>query len=363
MGNRKDIYYWKCDRPSAFHSLQHSDAEKESLIEQSLISLLAERFGTDTFQLVPGKGQGNHLTYLAIHAGDTYFMRIENGPEKDNYMLVESRIIEEVRKAGVPSPTILTTDSTREKVDFAYQLMLYLPYPDLNFLYKNKELDIIAAAFDIGKYIARWQSIRPPGYGPFNLELLQKEGKLAGLHEHYRDYYFLNLDKHLNFLVARNFIQENEAKDLLEIIEQKKGYLHLEEGYLVHKDLALWNILGYGEEIKAVIDWDDTIVGDPTDDFSLLACFYADEVVDSAIEGYKSIRELPDNFYPRFYLHLLRNMIVKAVIRVGANYFVKKDDFFLIDSGSAGGDLAQITRDKIFHAYTMLNEKKEKISL
>jgi Ser/Thr protein kinase RdoA (MazF antagonist) len=115
----------------------------------------------------------------------------------------------------------------------------------------------------------------------------------------------------------------------------------------VHKDLALWNILGESEEIKAFIDWDDTISGDPTDDLSLIACFHSGEIVNAMLEGYTTVKDLPDNFLPRFWLHLLRNMIVKAVIRVGADYFDRESDFFLIGSGSTGASLKMFTRQRI----------------
>ena len=96
--------------------------------------------------------------------------------------------------------------------------------------------------------------------------------------------------------------------------------LELSEGCLVHKDLAFWNILGSNTEIIAFIDWADAISGDPTDDLSLLACFHPGEVVLSAIEGYKRVRRLPVNFEQRFWLHLLRNISFKAVIRVKGDY-------------------------------------------
>ena len=56
---------------------------------------------------------------------------------------------------------------------------------------------------------------------------------------------------------------------------------------------------------------------------------------------------LPPAAAPRFWLGLLRNMIFKAVIRVGAGYFKKTDGFFLIGAGQGGGDLAAVTRAKL----------------
>src|SRR5690606_19960983 len=157
----------------------------------------------------------------------------------DTYMMVEGRIIDEVRKLGVPAPEIFESDSTRTKVDFAYQIMEYLAYPDLNTLYKSKQLDITKVAVDIGKNIALWQSITPMGFGLFNTKALANDGQLVGLHNKYADYYFLNLHKHLGFLVSKNFISANEAMKLLDIIHANENYLQLEQGCLVHKDLAL----------------------------------------------------------------------------------------------------------------------------
>jgi hypothetical protein len=50
-------------------------------------------------------------------------------------------------------------------------------------------------------------------------------------------------------------------------------------------------------------------------------------------------------------------MIVKAVIRVGGNYFEKKDDFFLIEAGEEGNTLEQFTRDRILNATKILKSK------
>ena len=356
--NRTDIYYWKCDRPSAFRTLKNiASAEESIIIALQLRTVLVRYFNNSDFQISPGTGQGNHATFLAYNGGKTFFIRLENGPEKDNYMVVEQKLVDTIRALGVPTAHIYQTDVSRQEVDFAFQLMEFMDHPDLNQIYKSKKLDFIKIAFEIGKYIATWQEITPPGFGPFNTDLLLKEGRLEGLHADYRSYFFLNLQKHLDFLCSRNFLTRQQALDIRHTIDCHKCFLQLQQGCLVHKDMALWNLLGTGNEIKAVIDWDDAITGDPTDDLSLLACFHDQDVIDAAVSGYSSIKELPEEFETRFYLHLLRNMIVKAVIRVGGNYFEKKDDFFLIEAGEEGSSLEQFTRDRILNATKVLKNK------
>ena len=139
----------------------------------------------------------------------------------------------------------------------------------------------------------------------------------------------------------------SEVQEVRQSIELHHPLLALNQGCLVHKDLALWNILGTENHIAAFIDWDDSISGDPMDDFSLLACFHDGSVISQALAGYTTITPLPTEYRRRFWLHLLRNMIVKAVIRVGAGYFDRSDDFFLISSGSNGSDLRTLTRSRL----------------
>lgn len=355
MVNRKSIYYWKCDRPFAFYALVESGKKKESSnLEDSISSLLHRHFGSKEFSFLPSGGQGNHITYLVFFEGKTFFLRIEDGPEGDNYMGIEARIMDEVRASGVKTPKIFAVDSSRKNFPFAYQIMEFIDYPDLNSIYKMGKLDLLSVGVQIGENIARWQTIKPGGFGPFDPACMEEENRLKGLHGCYQDYFLLNWNWHLDFLKSRKFLSSEETFKLQNVVHEHLPFLQVEQGCLVHKDLALWNILGNKDEIRAFIDWDDTISGDPTDDLSLLACFHNWEFMESVLHGYQKDRELPAHFESRFWLHLLRNMIVKAVIRVGAGYFHRKDDFFLIGNGSNGKSLETTTRERIQLAYSGL---------
>jgi Ser/Thr protein kinase RdoA (MazF antagonist) len=170
---------------------------------------------------------------------------------------------------------------------------------------------------------------------------------LTGCHSNYADYFRLRLAQHLAFLVERQFLPAAQRAEIEQAIVAHRELLQLSQGCLVHKDLALWNILGSPNEITAFIDFDDAISGDPMDDLSLLACFHDAAFLRRAFEGYESVRPLPAEHRRRFWLHLLRNMIVKAVIRTGAGYFERDDGFFLIGAGSSGADLKRFTHARI----------------
>jgi len=256
-------------------------------------------------------------------------------------------VLDRVRAVGVRTPEVLGCDASRRQVDFAWQALERIAAPDLNRWFRQGTLDVERIAPAIGRAVAMWQSISCRGFGSL-------DAKLDGALPAYVDYFHLRLDEHLSFLVRRGFLSTARRDEIAEEIEKHRDLLSIDRGCLVHKDLALWNILGTPNEIAAFIDFDDAVGGDPTDDLALSACFHDGPFVLRVIDGYAEVRPLPDDFERRLWLHLLRNMLVKAVIRVGAGYFDRDGGFFLIGRGSGGDDLRRFTEARIATALSGL---------
>jgi aminoglycoside phosphotransferase (APT) family kinase protein len=356
--DRHDIYYWKCDRTAAFHGTDASLPDNPAF-EAQLLQALQTRFPGTPVTLRTAHGQGNHRTFRLTLGTREAFVRTEDGPEQDNYFNVEAVVMARLQACGIPVPHLLACDCDRTATPFAWQVLDYIPFPDLNQLYKQGELSLDQTAGKIGAAVARWQDIRPAGFGPFSASAAHDGGTLQGLHNSYESYFTLNLSRHVAFLVDQGFFDQEQAATVLDTIDRHRPLLQLQQGCLVHKDLALWNILGTARQIAAFIDWDDAISGDPMDDLSLLGCFYDAPVIRRALSGYAGVRPLPPDAMPRFWLHLLRNMLVKAVIRVGAGYFRRNDSFFLIGAGTTGADLEAMTHARIDTALRGLNENRE----
>jgi fructosamine-3-kinase len=332
-------------------------------MQTELRQALEIRFPGTAIELQSANGQGNHRTFRVRLGKQEGFVRIEDGPECDNYFDVESLIIEKVGLLGIPVSRVIASDCSRTVTPFAWQMLEYIPQPDLNRAVRGNRLPLDVLMGHIGEAVAGWQNLRFPRFGPFSAELARNEQRLQPLHETYAGYYRLNLDRHLDFLLQRNFLSHADAERICAAIESNASLLNIPEGCLVHKDLALWNILGSSRGIAAFVDWDDTISGDPMDDLSLLGCFYDGVMLQCALEGYASVRPLPEHYHRRFWLHMLRNMLVKAVIRVGAGYFTRDGSFFLIGSDSGGADLETETRTRLLAAVDGLNENKRIESL
>lgn len=355
--SRRNIYYWKCDRPEAFHGTQTQSAASTE-IESQLRESIQHELGARIVKLSPGAGQGNHLTWNANVDGQAMFVRVENGPEKDDHLAIESVVLDRVREIGVITPKVFGCDATRSRVPFAWQALERISAPDLNHWFKLGSLDVSGVAFAIGQAVAKLQTITIAGFG--TLEWSSRSESHATLEAHrglcvplsgsrrsYADYFHLRLDEHLAFLVSSGFLTHEQRAEIVAEIGNHQALLNVPLGCLVHKDLALWNILGTSERIAAFIDFDDAVSGDPIDDLSLLACFHDATFLEQAFAGYASIRPLPAAHLRRFWLHLLRNMIVKAVIRVGAGYFDRSEGFFLIPRGASGGTLREFTHARV----------------
>lgn len=349
--SRRNVYYWKCDRPATFHGTAGDNRDERSArAADRLLPVLRARFEDPGLSLERGNGRGDHLTFITAHAGKRYFIRVQDGPEADGYMEVVGGVLNLLEHKGVPICRNIWVDVSRSEVPFAYQVMEFSPYEDLNKLHKNGGFDVATISRQIGRHIADWQRIRFAGFGPLGLDGSGEHSVPRGMHESYADYFLLNWDRHLGFLQERQFLAASEVRDFKAAVEDHRGLLELPRGCLVHKDLALWNILGSASEVKAYIDWDDSISGDPSDDLSLMGCFHDEAFMAGLMEGYRERTAVPDDFAPRFWLHLLRNMVVKAVIRVGSGYFQSGDHLFLFPPGGDGQSLEEVTRERLKRA-------------
>lgn len=351
--SRESIYYWKCDRESAFRAVPQPDREA---IERPLSEAIRDQLDDQSASLEPFAVQGNHLAWLLHHAEDkrTSFVRVETGPEGDDYLEVESFLLDAVRSRHVPTPQVVGCDATRRRTPFAWQVIDYLKYPNLQHWHKRGELDLPALGAQLGRAIASFQQVPVSGYGPFRTDVLREQGQLAGYHSSYRDYFHLNLARHLAVLVESSLLSRAEGNQITDLIAAQDSLLDIGQPCLVHKDMAFWNLLGTRDRLAAVIDWDDAIAGDPVDDLALLGCFLPQSFLGTVLAGYQSIQPIPAAFAPRFWLHVLRNLLFKAVIRLRGGYFEKNDDFFLIRSGATGGDLREETLMRLREAITQL---------
>ena len=345
--SRSDIYYWKCDNAVPDEEkLNYNYKYEVADIAHLVHDIALDYFGEKNLSIRPGNGEGNHYTYIISVGGKEVFFRADDGKVDDDYMEAESAAMELVRKHGICVPEVYHHDVSMKKYPIRYQFMELLRGECLNKYYQEQTLDRRKVGLEVGRLLAKMHGIKQDGFGFFDTNVLRAENRIVGLDHSNKDYFFKNLDTHLKYLQENEFLDAQQILRITLLFEKYESLLDIEQGSVVHKDIAFWNIIGTEDQVHAIVDWDDVIVGDPADDIAVMRCFYHDDVLLSVYDGYQEIAKMSDAFRARTSLYLVRNMLWKAVIRIKMKYFEMKDDFFLLNDDNRKS-LKQFTYDRL----------------
>ena len=355
MTSRSNIYYWKCDSPQSLVQKQQLYFQGKYKDEMAIVVARACRdfYNREPDAVRPAGCDGNHFAYLVDYPGYRYFFRADDGACDDDYMLAESRLMQLVSTAGLPVPAVYLTETDISRYGFRFQIMDCVPEQCLNVYYKNEQLNIPAVTQQLGELLRQLHSIKLTGFGFIDTDHLKNNDIIQGLDQSCCAYFDKRLDDHIAYLYDHRLLTRKEVDEIIHLFDLHRSLLERKEGVLVHRDLALWNVLGTPHEVTALIDWDDAISGDPADDLGMLRCFYDDDFMTMLIQGYGAGKALSDDFIRRTWLYCLRNMLWKTMIRDYMGYFQKADSFFL-NNNKHHVSLREYTFNKIKKAMNML---------
>jgi len=336
---REDIYYWKCDNPTSLEEKQASyfrskydQPELANLVQAACTQALGSAPDTVTALRV----DGNHLAFSVACGGRSLLFRADDGAGDDDYLLAEGALMALARGAGVPVPEVFCTDVSRRYCPWRFHLVAFCGDPSLNHLERDGQLDTAAIATDLGRLLRRLHRVQLDGFGFINTALLAADGTVRGLDRCYADYFGKRLDDHLGYLAHHGLLSSEDNGRVVAAFAASAPLLELSGGVLVHRDAAYWNLLGTPRRITALVDWDDAVSGDPTDDLGMLSCFHDDAFMDRLLAAYLDGAPPPAAFRARIGLHWLRNMLWKAKLRHALGYFEQGREFFLNAPGADG---------------------------
>ena len=334
---RNNIYYWKCDSPHSAQEKRNSffkDKYDRADLADAVRTASRSAFRGDPVEASPLRVDGNHFAFLVTHGGQKYFFRADDGEGDDDYMLAESTLMQLAAESGVPVPKVFHTDVSCTISPLRFQIMECRHEPCLDVHHKSGSLNLTAVGMQLGTYLRRVHSVRLDGFGFIDTELLSRTGILRGLDPGYADYFHKRLGDHLNYLRQHDLLSPIDSMEVERLFEQHASRLHLANGVLTHRDMALWNVLGTPDCVTAIIDWDDAVSGDPADDLGVLRCFYDDDFIGPILKGYWGGESSSYDFECRIWLHMLRNMVWKTMLRHALGYFDKGTDFFVNTSAT-----------------------------
>ncbi len=328
---RNDIFYWKCDcavstesKKQLYFSNKHT-SDTTSVAQAIACDFLGEKpAGFDRLKV-----DGNHFAYWFANKKTKFLLRTDDGLSNDNYMLAESAILEELNRRKLPVPKIYATNIDAVKYPVRYQIMEFIDAPSLQQLYHKNTINLKSIAKEFGLFLAELHQLKYPNFGFINTDILLKEKRFCGIDSTWADYFNKCLPKHIGYLREKKIVTGKVIQQIEKIFAQNKKLLELNEGSLLHRDFAYWNILGTSNKILAVIDWDDAVIGDPADDLGIVNCFNSPEFMENLLKSYNQIVPVDEIFRRKIHFYTLRNMLWKIMIRHYMGYFDKDDQFFL----------------------------------
>ncbi len=270
-----------------------------------------------------------HVTYFVEGSdGEEYCFRANLGNEKPEIELVIEKLTSDLaRKNDIKSNNILHVDCSRKKYSFDFQIQEKLSgeNPEHNFRGTQKYYDKIS--FELGQIIAKLSLIQFDGFGRFDKNTALTENRLVTTMKSNYEYITLELDTQVEEILKAKLIDSKRADAILKVFIDSKELLDINQGSMVHYDLADHNLF-YDPitfSIVGIFDWEAVCVSDPLLDLASAPTWktlYERESV--LIEGFKSITQLPDNYKERMDLYRLRTVIWKAVHNIRFNILNKE---------------------------------------
>jgi len=286
------------------------------LHKQDIGKIIKETLGKDVVHVVELSRRTLHYVYRAKTADTSFIVRINaSGMFFHEYQFfVEQWITGELAKRNIPHVGIKAIDISRSLVPFDFEILEEAPGRSL-FDIGHGDEDIRSNINKLGIFVAHIHEIKTNGYGSYDIFKILN-GQPVGIYPAWQEYMMLNLHKHLEYTVMTGILTVAEAdavKDALEILR----HIPCENPSLLHGDIANHNAFTDGKAITALIDWEDSISGDPVFDIAYYAtgCYGHDAWFDAFLEGYKTVATLPDDYEKRFWAYYLRVAVVKAIVR------------------------------------------------
>lgn len=299
-------FSYRVTNPSVFLAKHHEDIKH----------IVKQKLGEPICSIIPKPRSTLHYVYAVTTGRHEYIIRI-NAVDKipSCHFIVEQWVTNELKRHRLPYLQIHTVDLSRKLVPFDYEIMekakgmsLY----DLN-QERGMNLDLVRR---LGKLIANIHSIPTSKFGFLDIRSLLG-GKAVGIDQRWSAYLLRNVKKHLDVCAKSRVLKRKEVQQIDEVLFGLKN-VSIKHPVLLHGDVAHHNAFSDGKKITALIDWEDSVSGDPLYDIAYYAtgCFGRENWLGAFLEGYSRISGKTDFFTKRYWLYYIRIAVTKAVSRI-----------------------------------------------
>ena len=258
----------------------------------------------------------DHILYDVDLGKTRVVVRINQTTIEDDYFEVEDFIYKKLISLGIQNCKVYFVEKRGKNFTYDFIILDKLMIGDFEKLLQegeyttNKEIDIVKKS---GEFLRKIHTIKTSKFGFFDRSQLSKG--LIGTKNTWEEYYLTALELNLSTLVKLNYIDDEKANRIREVIEQNKNLLVCDNPVLLHGDYCDHNVISDINTITGAIDWTDAISGDPLHDIAFWSSFYPIERLDLFLLGYYGMEKKPNSFGDTLNLYLLRINVSKAVLR------------------------------------------------
>jgi len=320
--NRRGIFYLKTDIPVSDSVLQglrktiHGEALKRC---KQLVKVVEGLLGAPVKEVTPASTQGTfHLIHhVVLHSGEQLIARSTTPGifECDEGGRLELYAQHQLASLGLPSLTIHALDLTKEHAPFEFLVTDIAQGITLTAL-GDKAMDDSVRLAAIGAAMRQWHQIPASGGGLLDVEWLKK-GNTAprGVHAGWYEYITTNLDQHVQSCLTIGLLENNAALQINDWFAKSMRLLAARPVCMLHGDPGNHNLFMDGMRVSAVVDWEDTLAGDPLYDVAFWASFHPARRWQAFLDGYGIADSGASEFSLPFALYFLRVTLAKLVHR------------------------------------------------
>lgn len=241
------------------------------------------------------------------------------GERAADLMMLEADVMEALAGEGLPVPACAFRAVPQAGVPRGVHLVERAPGASLTTLDAD-EARMQAALGDVARFLKRLHAQQGERFGLLRIGSMRIERRatrpvFAAAHGRWIDYLRVRLDAHLRACEAAGDVTMAEAARIAELFGAAGHGLDLERPALLHGDPGSHNFLVDASGIRAVIDWEDALSGDPLFDLASLCTFHPERRHAGIWAAYGADRVPGSGTWRRFWLYFLRIALAKTVHR------------------------------------------------
>ncbi len=263
-----------------------------------------------SIEFLPVTGTFHALYKVKLTDDSLWVFRVNKLPNnfQDLGLELEQQVTDLVQeKLGGIAAYIKVADSSRTEFGFDYQIVEWISGKTIK-SYDDQEPIMTALLEQYAAILAKVHSIKMKHYGLLS-------SSLQGTRLSWRDYITNNLHEHLHYLFENNLITVTEHEKCNRIFQKSEKLFNAIDPCLLHGDPSSHNAFTDGKSITKIIDWEDSLAGDPLYELAFFASFHPQRRWKHVFSAYKNTMGEIEARDELFWIYYLRIAITKAVIR------------------------------------------------